>query len=344
MQKLFKKKTKTREEILAACQAMFQSKIRPPNSKSYPVTMIKPQVFDSSDPIAIAKHFDEEGYVVVQNVSDQQDRTNLVKFIKSINAPEAKRLGFLDVCHDDTLAQMRQNPRLYRVFADLLEDDELWVVFDRVIYQKPNDRDDHLIPHVDQNPIGEFFGLQGLIALRDMNASTGTLALIPKSKEFFQRYAKWATSGSYVEYQDDDLPMFIALDLQEGDLVIWDSRTTTSRYCDYYREMDQLAMLISFMPVGNEYSRLLRVQAFKDGTGLNWQSAGLRASGYNTSLRNTNEQLTVLGTKLYGLVNWKESPTSDVVVIFLFACLVIAIMMAPNCLYYFFELCKSIKW
>ncbi len=213
-----KKKTETRAEILECCARMFQSKIRPPNGKSYPVEMIKPEVFDSTDPIAIADHFEREGYVVVKNVSDAQNRTNLVKFIRSIDMPDAKRLGFLDVYHDDTLAQIRQDPRLYTVFADLLEDEELWVVFDRVVYQKPEERDDHLIPHVDQNPISGFTYVQGVLALRDMNARTGTLALIPKSKAFFQRYKKWATtSGSYVEYKDDDLPMFVALELEEGE-------------------------------------------------------------------------------------------------------------------------------
>lgn len=221
--------------LLYAAFAFCNDYIRPPTGKEYTIQMIDPVVHQNTDFQAINQFFKENGYVVVRDVSNPESREALVQLIDQImekNIPAARRLGFMDLYHDDALAQLRQDPRIYQVFAHLFGSEKLWVVFDRVIHQKVNEDEDPLPPHVDQNPITnpDFFNVQAMVALRDMNESTGTLAVIPKSHLFFQRYSEWTNPGDgYVEYQDNDLPPFIGLRLREGELVVWDSGTSRNR-------------------------------------------------------------------------------------------------------------------
>jgi len=188
---------------------------------------------------------------------------------------------------------------------------------DRVIFQEAKGDEDALPPHVDQNPHRnpDFASLQGMIALKNMNETTGTLALIPKSKQFFHsKYKQWCNkNGSYVEYKDDDLQSFIALDLQEGDLAIWDSRTTHGRYRSPEPSNDRYAMLVSFIIAREEmgFWKSLRSYYFKEGTGYNHPEAGLRATSSprcKISLRQHPESLTELGKRIYGQESW-ETPT-----------------------------------
>ena len=214
--------------------------------------------------------------------------------------------------HDDTLAQLRQDPRIYEIFANLLGTKKLWVVFDRIIYQKKTEYEDPLPPHVDQNPIThpDFFNVQAMLALRDMNESTGTLAVLPRSHLSFQDYAAWAKpTDGYIEHQGDLSFSFAGLRLKEGQLVIWDSRTTHSRFRGISKA-DRYAALITFTPAQEDHKLFdLRLKYFAEGIGWNCHEAGLRATArprYEKSLRQQAEGLSSLGRKLYGIDKWED--------------------------------------
>jgi ectoine hydroxylase-related dioxygenase (phytanoyl-CoA dioxygenase family) len=300
--------------FLIATSSLFgQEYIRPPTGKEFKIDMIDPVVHQQSDREGISAFFKENGYVVVDGVSDAQNRERLVQLIDKImgeNIPNVRRLGFLDLYHDDTLAQLRQDPRIYEVFSAILGSEKLWVVFDRVIHQKTNENEDPLPPHVDQNPITNpgFFNVQAMVALRDMDESTGTLAVIPKSPQFFSEYATWTKPGDgYVEWQGDTLPNFAGLRLKAGQLVVWDSRTTHSRYRGTPKA-DRYSALVTFTLAKDDPALIaLRAKYFEEGIGWNSHEAGLRATARprcEQSLRHNTEQLTALGRKLYGLDSW----------------------------------------
>jgi ectoine hydroxylase-related dioxygenase (phytanoyl-CoA dioxygenase family) len=300
--------------LLYTSFALCDDYIRPPTGKEYKIKMIDPIVHQNTALQEIDQFFKENGYVVIRNISNPENREALVQLIDQImekDIPNARRLGFMDLYHDDTLAQLRQDPRIYQVFACLLGSEKLWVVFDRVIHQKVNENEDPLPPHVDQNPIKnpDFFNVQAMVALRDMNESTGTLAVIPKSHLFFHRYCQWTKpADGYVEYQDNDLPSFVGLRLKEGELVIWDSRTTHSRFRGT-PEADRYAALITFTLAKDDPKLYeLRLKYFKEGIGWNDHEAGLRATArprLEQTLRQNQEKLSPLGLKLYGLDRWE---------------------------------------
>jgi hypothetical protein len=295
-------------------------KWKSPNGVEYDINLSKYPYFWHTEMEAIQHHLKENGFVIIRGATNNDTCQRLRDRIQSLahENPDAQRNGFLDFYHDDTLAQLRQESNIYWVFANLLGSQKLWVVFDRVIYQQQEESECNLtlLPHVDQNPITypEFSHLQGMVALSDMNERTGVLSVVPKSPAFFTDYLQWVEGReSYIPNQSPTLPTFLGLCVKAGDLIIWDSRTTHSRYRESTMGEERYAALISFMkvPTTSNYSQLRqeRLQYFEQGIGANNHEAGLRATAsprFEDSLRVEPEQLTLLGEKIYGGFPWDK--------------------------------------
>ncbi|WP_257293999.1 phytanoyl-CoA dioxygenase family protein [Endozoicomonas sp. YOMI1] len=273
-----------------------------------------------SDPKEIKEAFVKYGYIVAGNVSTAADRDNAVSLLQRQvkKYPDASINGFFELYHD-ALAQLRQNPAMVRLFETLWDNEKLWVVFDRCIYMRPEtDQNSSLPLHVDQNPHTQpgFSAVQGLLALRDCDKTTGMLGIIPGSHHDFGQYKSWSDDKQgWIEYQGEDVQTrwqaLRAVQLKEGEMVVWDSRLTHSRFnpdpaCTDGRRERMLAM-ISFLPASaNEALRDKRVQALEKGTGQYDHEAGLRktAGSHIQSLREKFENLTETGKKIYGIEPW----------------------------------------
>ena len=241
--------------------------------------------------------------------------------------PEAHQSGFFELYHDKAVADVRQDPNLYQLFADIYQTEQLWVMFDRMIYMTANKNDKTPLPlHVDQNPHQhpDFHGVQGLLALRDCNEHTGMLSLIPESHKWFaEKYSAWSDSQQgWIAYAGDDLHVrqkeLIPIPLKRGQMVIWDSRVTHSRVLAKEPVQTRSMMMLSYLPVAknntddcNQRNAIdfnqRRVEAYRAGTGVYDHDAGLRKTGNVhgvQSLRQTPEVLTELGQRLYGLKPW----------------------------------------
>lgn len=276
----------------------------------HPVIPLDPVVvFPATNPESIAAFFHENGYVVVDGVSTEANRQRTIDLMQQMNQRDEKdtrRLGFMDVYHDDVLAQLRQDPALVKVFASIYQSDDLWVVFDRLMYWHPTEGEMPLAAHVDQNPIvhPDFSFVQGMLALADMDECTGTLALVPKSPAFFQEYTPWVVRSGYVEYQGERPLDFVYLRLKAGQMVIWDSRTTHSRFRQTHATRERFAALLTFTPALRDREDLVetRKRYFEAGIGHVDIEAGMRATAHprcERSLRMNPEVLTELGRKLY---------------------------------------------
>ena len=274
-----------------------------------------------ADPKDIKKAFVEQGYIVVGNVSTATDRERTVSLLQRQvkHCPQASINGFFELYHDDALAQLRQNPAMVRLFETLWGNKKLWVVFDRCIYMRPEtDHNGELPLHVDQNPHAQpgFSSVQGLLALRDCDETTGMLGIIPGSHHDFGKYKSWSDDKQgWIEYQGEDVQTrwqaLRAVRLKEGEMVVWDSRLTHSRFnadpacTDQWKE--RMLAMISFLPASaNETLRKKRVEAFESGTGHYNHEAGLRktAGSHIPSLRVDPEILTKTGKQIYGIEPW----------------------------------------
>jgi len=315
-------------------------KIVAPNHREYNVLVKTPILYDPSQTSACATNtneipmfdphsvqeikefFEDFGFVVIAgNVSTSKNRTDLKQLMVQVaqEQPNAIKSGFLELTHDHALAELRQDTLMYKVFANLFGTDKLWSVFDRVIYHPPNSEPELLNPHVDQSPVThpDFYAVQGMLALEAMNEFTGTLALIPTSQKWFHVYAHWAKGNEqFIENQAPQLPPMTALCVPEGALIIWDSRTTHSRYWGIQEKQHRkprFAALITYMVAPNPEDEktqewiAIRKECFLAGISKNNHEAGMRATAaprYEASLRKRPEQLTSLGRKLYGVEPW----------------------------------------
>lgn len=230
--------------------------------------------------------------------------------------------GFLEIYHDDALAQMRQNVRAYLQQALIWNRADLWVTFDRVGVKLPHHEDARALPlHVDQNPNvhPDFRTVQGVLALTDCPAERGTYLGVPGSRKLFPQYAGMAKNGGeYVEL-DMQSPAAAALQaharplpLRAGDMVSWDSRTTHAN-TDNVSDDTRMVFYMAAGPArGHDAAAVAaRMDALKTGLGSNVRDAMMHAS---KKPRWTNpeavlttrqpEQLNLLGRLLYGTASY----------------------------------------
>ena len=232
--------------------------------------------------------------------------------------------GFLEIYHDDILAEIRQNVRAYIHHVLIWGRADLWTSFDRVGVKLPGHEESRALPlHVDQNPNVHpgFKTVQGVLALTDCPAERGTFLGVPGSRRLFAAYAGMAkNSGEYVEL-DPAAPIARALQagaqpfpLRAGDFVSWDSRTTHAN-TENLSEDTRMVLYMAAGPAREDSPAALaaRRAALESGVGSNVREALMHASKkprYTSPetlgrLRQS-EHLTLLGKLLYGTVSYKK--------------------------------------
>lgn len=148
--------------------------------------------------------------------------------------------GMLEMYHRQSMWDVRQHPRTYQAFAELLEEERLWVSIDRVNMTPPS-REDH--PELDQGfvhwdvdltevptPIPRPYGVQGVVYLDDTSPDQGGFCCVPDlygeidEDWLTERRANRddptdLTEADLADYEVESIPG------EQGDLVIWDRLT-----------------------------------------------------------------------------------------------------------------------
>lgn len=230
--------------------------------------------------------------------------------------------GFLEIYHDDMIAQIRQNVRAYLHHVLIWGRADLWASFDRAGVKLPGHEDSKALPlHVDQNPNihPHFKTVQGVLALADCPAERGTFMGVPGSRGAFAAYAAMArNNGEYVEL-DHTAPMaavFAAhakpLPLRAGDMVTWDSRTTHANTANI-SDKTRFVLYLAAGPQREDNPQLVaaRMGALRSGEGSNVREALMHASkkprytDLETLARvRVPERLNLLGKLLYGMESY----------------------------------------
>ncbi len=243
---------------------------------------------------------------------------------KDANGTPVLSRGFLDIYHDDVLAQIRQNIRAYIHHVLIWRRPDLWTSFDRIGVKLPQHAESKALPlHVDQNPNihPDFKTVQGVLAISDCPVERGTFFGVAGSRQYFSHYAGMAkNNGEYVEL-DTAAPIAKVFEanarpipLRAGDYVSWDSRTTHANT----ENISNDPRMVVYLAAGpaqehNQAALAARLDAVQSGEGSNVREALMHASKkprYNdlaalASVRQP-EQLTLLGELLYGKQSYRK--------------------------------------
>ena len=226
--------------------------------------------------------------------------------------------GFLELYHDASLAELRQQVRAYLHHVLLWGTPDLWTSLDRLGLKPPGHAESAGLPlHVDQSALihPQFRTTQGVLALVDCPVELGTLVAVPGSRARFADYGRLAGRGDYVELaQGDPLhaelsPRAQAIPIRAGDLVTWDSRTTHANSPNLTPDRTRWVAYLSAGParVQEATAAAARREAFRSGIGSNLRDALMHASRKprwsdpdGAAAVREPERLTALGRMLHG--------------------------------------------
>jgi len=214
----------------------------------------------------------------------------------------------VEIYNHQYLWDIRQYPKVYETFTDIWGMDELWVTIDRANLNLPSRPGFEFkgFIHWDYDPETNPQNVQGLVALNDQtDPNVGGFQCIP---ELYREYETWKQSQpeDRDRFKPDTSGFELAkIKLEEGDLLIFNSKLPHGIRPNTSRDKVRMAQYISMMPAENDNEELKnwRISSWKNriapdgyafpGDPRNWeQSKYERAS------------LSPLGRKLLGLDHW----------------------------------------
>ena len=185
------------------------------------------------------RFFDENGYIVVSGAVPPENCEATIDAIFEFlgmdpNAPEDwYRLpltpgGMIEMYQNPAMWNNRQHPKIHAVFADLFDNEKLWVSFDRVNLKPPMhpahpDYDHKGFMHWDADITTantQGFGVQGVLYLADTTPEMGGFQCAPGHHKIVKAWA------AECPRQKGDRPDMTAVPVvpipgTAGDLVIW---------------------------------------------------------------------------------------------------------------------------
>ncbi|MBP1993691.1 phytanoyl-CoA dioxygenase family protein [Paenibacillus eucommiae] len=274
--------------------------------------------------------FHTNGYIVVKGVVPKSNCDNLIEAIWQFTGqqpddPESwyrpaagmdtfwkhQQEGMLPLYHHQAMWDNRQNPRLYQAFAELLEEEKLWVSIDRV-NMKPPRRDDFTqfntgFIHWDTDTSNLTFPLsrprfvQGVLYLADTAANQGGFQCVPSIYRDFENWIKTQPADRHPTLPDTTGHEIVAIPGEAGDLLIWDGLLAHGNGQNYTTE-PRLAQYITMFPAAPGVIREDAVASWRNRTGSSSISDDPR--GWERLPGTEPAKLTELGRKLLGHDPW----------------------------------------
>lgn len=273
----------------------------------------------------------ENGYVVIPNAVPQENLDRMVDAIwwfldMDRDDPETwykykpytrddrcspiSGAGMVEMYQHQALWDNRQYPKVHQAFAEIWDDEKLWVSLDRA-NMKPPARDDHPewghqgMIHWDmdtsEQPIR--FGVQGVLYLTDTAENQGGFQCVPGFNNTFEEWVK-----TQPEDRNPRQPDLADLEVKSiagkaGDLLIW-HRLLAHGNGHNTSDQPRLAQYITMSPApkDNEEGRQARIKAWQERRPMsNWPGD---ARDWEHEKQET-AVLTELGRKLLGVDMWE---------------------------------------
>jgi hypothetical protein len=273
----------------------------------------------------------ENGYVVIPNAVPQENLDRMVDAIwwfldMDRDDPETwykykpytredrcspiSGAGMVEMYQHQALWDNRQHPKIHQAFAEIWDDEKLWVSLDRA-NMKPPARDDrpewghqgmiHWDMDTSEQPIR--FGVQGVLYLTDTAENQGGFQCVPGFNNTFEEWVKTQPEDRNPRHPDlADLEVK-SIAGKAGDLLIW-HRLLAHGNGHNTSDQPRLAQYITMSPApkDNEEGRQARIKAWQERRPMsNWPGD---ARDWEHEKQET-AVLTELGRKLLGVDLWE---------------------------------------
>ena len=140
---------------------------------------------------------------------------------------ELNKTGMLEIYNHQALWDTRMEPRVYDVFVDIWDREDLWVTIDRANLNPPNRMNDNpngfIHWDVDTSVRPLPIGVQGVLSLLKQDAEVGGFQCVP---ELFSNFDEWVQTQPVDRdpmHPDTTGLTIVSADLEPGDLLIFNS-------------------------------------------------------------------------------------------------------------------------
>jgi ectoine hydroxylase-related dioxygenase (phytanoyl-CoA dioxygenase family) len=294
------------------------------------------------------EEFNEKGYILIKGCVSPANCKSLTQEMWKVaklssNKPKSwytaqtplHRNGFLNVHHHPVQWSIRTDPKIYNIFADLLQNDHLWVSMDRVCMKLPS-REPFIskgFTHWDFDPWDENpeypLQLQGVIALEQTTADMGGFHCVEAGHKWLKTFAQESPpiDSDRAKFYERGIPIncpnsFMKLPLvrqnhksipmDAGDLMIWRGELAHGNG-ENLSKLPRMAAYLTMFPADESQGSWM-AQNLTCFTTRTAPPVALAQLGYKTSpqlatclsVKQTDPivDLSELGKRLVGLESW----------------------------------------
>ena len=273
-------------------------------------------------------HWTKKGYIIVRQAVPAANVERLVELLwrfdeKDPNnastwyAPqrrehkmkELNNTGMLEIYNHQYLWDNRMERRVYDVFVDVWDREDLWVTIDRANLNPPR--------RVKGNPNGFIhwdvdtsirplpIGVQGVLNLQKQAGDVGGFQCVPYLFEHFEEWVKTQPEDRDPMHPDMTGHSAVNIDMEPGDLMIFNSLLAHGVRPNHSDNRVRMAQYISMHPAewDNEVERNERVRLWRDLDHPQRDAFPGDPRAWERQNANT-AALTLLGEKLLGLARW----------------------------------------
>ncbi|MBV2354160.1 phytanoyl-CoA dioxygenase family protein [Streptomyces sp. J2-1] len=215
--------------------------------------------------------------------------------------------GLVEMYNHQAQWDVRQTPRVYEAFADVWDQDELWVTIDFANVNPPNrgTRAFEGFVHWDVDTSGDPLPVscQAVLSLTHGNEEIGGFQCVP---EIFTEWEKWVAGQP--EDRDPFTPditghSITTPEVAPGDLIIFNSLLPHGVHPNVSEDRVRMAQYLTMAPAWEEHTELRenRVRFWRDRVPPHPPEGGVRkaeADLYGPA------RLTGLGERLLGMRDW----------------------------------------
>jgi len=226
---------------------------------------------------------------------------------------ELNGAGMVEVYNHQSLWDIRQLPRIYDVFVDIWDREDLWVALDRANLSPPNaearraNRTKGFI-HFDIDPSQRPLpvSVQGILSLKKQGGKIGGFQCVPGVFAEIETWWDKQPPGSNPFKPDVTGYDIVNCDMEPGDLLLFNSLLAHGVRPNISEHDVRMAQYVSMFPADYENERLRddRIRVWREqgtpaGDGFPGDPRNYEATHYPVAT------LDSLGRKLLGLDPWK---------------------------------------